>query len=641
MRRRGSRQSPGVVFAVSRFVDVADARDPAGASERSLIAAVRGSLRLIGGRARSRYFLVVVAQMTTSLLDLVGVALVGLTVVLAYSSSTGAPPPSIVQDLQGRLGLSNVPATSIAVMCGIAAALALLAKSGVTAFLLHRTYRFLAGCQASVASRLARRWFSTDVHRVQSVSDVDIEYSLTQATHSATTGILGPAAIIVTELTLLVVLGLALLFIDPVAALLSAVSFLMVALVIQKVVGARARRLGQTAATSSLSARQSIRVAMDSYRELKTARRMGFPLRAFEVNVAQAAQTQASATYVVNAPRFAYEAALVVSAAALATWQFTQSDVASALAVLAVFLTTAARLLPSMVRLQGQLGLLAHSAGNAGRAFILAGRLGDQGVSISLEDVGVAQPTGGDDYAGFSASIDVVGVLFAYPQAPTPALIDVSLRVEPGSSLVLVGATGSGKSTLVDVMLGFLTPSTGRVSISGVTPGEAERSWPGAIAYMPQMSAMWQLSIRENVALGLPAHAIDDEAVWDALERAFIVEDVRDLGGLDAVIGPAGRSLSGGQRQRLAIARALYSRPRLLVLDEATSALDEETEASIGGVLDEFRGRVTVVAVAHRRATIERADTVVAIDHGRVVFVGKPLEYFAARDLAPTRSELR
>lgn len=615
---------------MGRFARVANSRDLSGHADRSLVAAVRDSLRLIGARARHRYVWVVATQMTTSLLDLAGVALVGLTVVLAYSSSTGSAPPPIVTGVLDRLGLTSVPATSIAVICGTAAALALLAKSGLTAFLLRRTYWFLSRCQATVASRLARAWFSADVHRVHALPDADVEYALTQSTYSATTGILGPAAIIMTEMTLLVVLGLMLLIVDPVAALLSAFTFLAVALAIQRLVGARARRLGNTAATSSLSARQSIRLAMDSFRELQTARRLGYPLAAFEAGVAQAAIAQSKATYLVNAPRFAYEAAFVVSAAALATWQFSQSDVAGALALLAVFLTTAARLLPSMVRLQGQLGLLAHSSGNASRAFALADRLTTHVEAISLQDIGLAQPEVTSEYPGFTASIDVAGVTFIYPDAIMPALNDVSLHVEPGSSVALVGMTGSGKSTLVDVMLGFLMPSAGRVTISGMPPEEAKHAWPGAIAYMPQMSAMWDQTIRENVALGLPPSQIDDEAVWEALDRAFVSRDVRDRGGLDTAIGSGGRSLSGGQRQRLAIARALYSRPRLLVLDEATSALDEATEASIGGVLDELRGSVTVVAVAHRRATIQRADTVVAMDQGRIAFVGKPSEYFAA-----------
>lgn len=601
------------------------------AAERSLVAEVRRSLALIGRPARRRYLLVVAAQMATSLLDLIGVALVGITVALAYAASTGSDLPAIVQPVLDRLGLTDQSVTTLAVACGLLAAVALLAKSALAAVLLRRIYRFLSGRQADVSSWMARQWFARDVHRVHALSDADVEYALTYSAQAATAGLLGPAAIVLTEVALLVVLSVALILVDPVATLLSAASFLVVALTIQRVLGPRARRIGQRAASSSVSARQHLRIALDSFRELQTARRLGFPLQEFDVSLRQAANAQASVLFVVNGPRFAYEAALVVSAALLAGWQLSRTSLPSALALLAVFLTAAARLLPSMVRLQGQLGLLAHSSGTAARAFALAEELGGWDETVSTNEIGMATPHPRLGYPGFSSSVHVDGLTVRYPGATEPALFDVSLTITPGSSVALIGPTGAGKSTLVDAVLGFVSPERGSVTIGGLTPRQVQRQWPGAVAYMPQESAMWGMTVRENVALGLPRSDIDDDAIWGALERAFVADDVRARGGLDAETGAGGRTLSGGQRQRLAIARALYSSPRLLVLDEATSALDEDTEALIGGVLDELRGTVTVIAVAHRRATIERADTVVSIRGGRIDYVGTPADYFADR----------
>ncbi len=168
-------------------------------------------------------------------------------------------------------------------------------------------------------------------------------------------------------------------------------------------------------------------------------------------------------------------------------------------------------------------------------------------------------------------------------------------------------------------MLGVLAPQPGTVLIGGVPPREAIDRWPGAISYVPQAVALVAGSVRENVALGLPSEAIDDELVWDALRRAhlddFLIESRE---GLDTMIGERGFRLSGGQRQRLGIARALYTGPRLLVLDEATSALDAETEQAIIRTLTELEGKVTTITVAHRLATVRFADQVIYLEQGRV-----------------------
>jgi ABC-type multidrug transport system fused ATPase/permease subunit len=193
------------------------------------------------------------------------------------------------------------------------------------------------------------------------------------------------------------------------------------------------------------------------------------------------------------------------------------------------------------------------------------------------------------------------------------------LNLPVGASLAIVGSTGAGKSTLADVILGIITPDSGVTLVGGITPAEAIETWPGAIAYVPQDVAMANGTIRENVALGLPAEIIDDDWVWDALNRARLADYLQGAReGLSTIIGENGIKLSGGQRQRLGIARALYTRPKLLVLDEATSALDSETEQAIAQTLQGLEGAVTTVTIAHRLATIRHCDLVVYLEGGRV-----------------------
>ena len=226
-------------------------------------------------------------------------------------------------------------------------------------------------------------------------------------------------------------------------------------------------------------------------------------------------------------------------------------------------------------------------------------------------------------YRGFEGRISVDSVTLAYPEATVPALEAVSLDVPSGSSLALVGSTGAGKSTLADVILGVIAPDSGDVLVGGQAPSESVLQWPGAMAYIPQDIAIVNGTVRENVAMGLPEHLSHDDRVWEALERARLADfllDARD--GLNTVVGEHGVKLSGGQRQRLGIARALYTRPRLLVMDEATSALDADTEAAVSDTFSSMSGDVTLVIIAHRLATIRHCDQVAYLSHGRLVSIG-------------------
>lgn len=219
----------------------------------------------------------------------------------------------------------------------------------------------------------------------------------------------------------------------------------------------------------------------------------------------------------------------------------------------------------------------------------------------------------------FRDVISLDDVSYRYPDAAEPSLRSVSLRVRRGEAVGFVGPTGAGKTTLVDVVLGLLTPTEGRLTVDGRDVTGRERAWQRQIGYVPQEVYLTDDTIRRNVAFGIAEADVDEAAVWRAVDAAQAREFVDRLpDGLGTVVGERGVRLSGGQRQRLGIARALYHDPEVLVLDEATSALDHETERAVMDAVEHLRGERTILMIAHRLTTVQACDRVVTLEAGQV-----------------------
>ena len=209
----------------------------------------------------------------------------------------------------------------------------------------------------------------------------------------------------------------------------------------------------------------------------------------------------------------------------------------------------------------------------------------------------------------FDHEIKVENLAFRYPQGKKDVLKNVNFSIAKGKFIGIVGASGAGKTTFVDILLGLLTPTSGKITVDGVDIAEKLAAWQENIAYVPQSIYLIDGTIRENIALGEEPDKIDNNRVMQALEMAELKEFVENMDdGIETMVGERGVKLSGGQRQRIGIARALYQKPTVLVLDEATSALDNDTEKSITDTILKFKGKITIIAIAHRVSTLEECD---------------------------------
>jgi HlyD family secretion protein len=231
-------------------------------------------------------------------------------------------------------------------------------------------------------------------------------------------------------------------------------------------------------------------------------------------------------------------------------------------------------------------------------------------------------------------SIELKNIQFTYPGKAEPALRDLTMTIGVNQAIGLVGASGSGKSTVIDILLGLIHPETGELMIDGSPVKKQQlRAWQNSLGFVPQSIFLADSSIRENIAFGLPPELVDEEKVQRAATMAHLDELLAELpDGLRTRVGERGVQLSGGQRQRIGIARALYHDADVLILDEATSALDGVTEKLIMDAIHDFSGKKTIIMIAHRLTTVKQCDAIFMMAQGEVVDSGT-FDELAARNL--------
>jgi ABC-type multidrug transport system fused ATPase/permease subunit len=434
--------------------------------------------------------------------------------------------------------------------------------------------------------------------------------------------------VIAAEISLVLTLMLGLLVVDPLVAVFSLLFFGLLVGLLQVFLGPWATRLGRAQAQADIGSVEAMQHALRAYREVTVTGRRSLFIAKFQALRWDAAKVLADQFVLSQIGKYVFEIGLIIGGGLLVSIVLVTKDLTAAIGIITVFLAASARLFPSLLRMQAALSNIRSSEGTASVTFDL---IADLSKAEELYAPPSIPPALAEEFTrsvhegfpGFIPSVELFDVSLGYPGASQLALDSISLRISPSQSVAFVGSTGAGKSTLADVILGVLLPDSGSVLISGRQPFESVQRWPGAMSYVPQEVAVLTGSVRENVALGIPSEFIDNSLVWEALERAHLAEFLRSSrDGIETLVGENGVQLSGGQRQRLGIARALYSRPRLLVLDEATSALDAETERLITETLDSLAGDVTLIIIAHRLATVRHCDQVIYLADGRITGSG-------------------
>lgn len=579
---------------------------------------MRTQIREVLGRLTKRETLqfsaLVMCRIMLGLLDVAGIVLIGLLAgVLARQD--GAASPVIagymipVVSARGLLWLTGA-------VLGVFAVKALGAVA-----LVRAQARFVARVESRHATAIARDMLGGSLVSLKRRSRAELQYGLTASMTFAFTGVLNNIASLVVESALVLAIAATFFVVSPPIAAFSLGYFGLVVAIIQLVIVRRVKRAASEAAAGTVETTALIGDTVETFREISVLRLQGVFSDRVGAARRRVAQANASLTFLSSVPRYVIEAALILGVVILVAQQLVSNGVQTGFVTVGVFIAGGARLMGSLLPLQTAFQNLRQNSEQAELALQL---MREAAVTQLRHADASAEPKDGRGSQRAGLRVRMRRVSFRYPDAGRPAVRSVSLTIAPGSIVALVGPSGSGKTTLVDLLLGLLTPDVGSVELDGRPPADASSVHPGDVAYVPQRPGVISGSILENIALGVSEENID----WDAVEFAIDGADLRETvdalpEGVRSSVGRQANSLSGGQLQRIGLARALYPRPRLLVLDEATSALDAAAEAHVTAGLEALRGSTTVVVIAHRLSTVQRADEIFVVENGRLTASGR------------------
>ncbi len=379
------------------------------------------------------------------------------------------------------------------------------------------------------------------------------------------------------------------------------------------VFGKRNNRIGMESRKATAMRVQWVQQSLGGIKEIKILGREGFFLSSYDRNSAAYAKRQRQYQMTVTAPRPIMEAAGISALLGIIAFKLLRGVNASYfMPTLTTFAVAAFRVLPSFGRLSGAYGAIAFQKSAVEEVYS-----GITKARNEKKEAGIQSKT--KERIDMQEGIACEGVTFKYPESDKTIFKDVNIKIPKNKSVAFIGPSGAGKTTLVDVILGILSPVEGKVLVDGKSIDQNIDAWHNMIGYIPQTIYLMDDTIRKNIAFGIDDNIVDDNRIWEVLKEVQLYDFVKELPeGLDTYIGEGGARISGGQRQRIGIARALYTNPEVLVLDEATSALDSETEAAIMDAINSLMGSRTMIIIAHRLTTVEKCDIIYQVKNKKV-----------------------
>lgn len=588
--------------------------------ELSILDSARACLDLLTKRDQKKLLFGIIAQVFAGLLDLLGVVLFGLIGILGTGSQSGNRVFEFLEKALIQIGFDFESEIFTIQLIAIFAATVLMAKSIFSVLIMRRVFRFLGNRQTQLAESMTNKLLSLRLVDLQDFTTQEYSYVLTQGIFAATTLTLGSLALIVGEASLLLFIGIALIAINPLVTVVSAIFFGFVGYFLQRKLSTWSTAIGNEISDQTIQGTESLQGVLSGYREiLVLGRRNIFAMQLNQI-WKKGGNARSDQIFIESLPKIAYEVALVIGGIFLAIWQFAFYPPAQAISTIIMFVVAGTRVLPSLLRLNSLALHVKTGFAQASLVFSVKKSI-EEKFETYFPEVSLSSLVNNKTFEvdGKKPHVVLKDISVRYPGSKIYALRNISLEFNHGQKIAIVGSSGAGKSTLADVILGVIKPNSGKVLINGKTPLEIIGEYPGSIAYVPQSVTVFNTTIRNNIALGIPEFAQDLSLLEHAIKKAKLNDLIAQLpNGIDSFVGENGAKLSGGQRQRIGLARAFYSEADLYIFDEATSALDAETEKLVSDAMQSLDENVITITIAHRLATIVNSDLVIFLENGEI-----------------------
>jgi ABC-type multidrug transport system fused ATPase/permease subunit len=561
--------------------------------------------------------MVSILQVLLSILDLIGVALIGIIGALAVTGVRSQEATGGVANVLQFFKLTKFSFQTQTIVLAMVAVSFLLLRTILSIIITRKTLFFLSRRSAEIASKLISQVMAQPLSTLNQFSTQRIQYTLTTGANALALGVFGSIVSVVADSALLLVLGVGILIIDPITAVATFLIFGGIIAYLYFITNRKTQKISERYSELRIQDSEILLELLSSYRELFIRNRRGFFVDRAKKIKWQVAEYSAELAWLPYISKYAVEIAFTLGTMIIAALQFATNDSTAAVGSLSLFLAAGTRIVPALLRLQQNLVTITSNIEQARPTVELFFKTNP---NLQLPHHSLDVET---SHRGFVAEIVLEDVSFRFPAANIDTLNLINLKIKPGETLAIVGPSGAGKSTLVDLILGIYPPSSGTITLGGLRPSDSITRWPGALGYVPQEVVLMAGSIANNVSAGFTLSQSTEELVIEALKIAQLEDFVKSLpDGVFTQVGERGKNLSGGQRQRVGIARAMFTKPGLLVLDEATSSLDGQTELEISEAIQGLKGKVTLILIAHRLSTVKKADRIVYLEAGKIVSQG-------------------